>query len=75
LRKNLKGYGKEMFKVGLLMSDDPHFTRPSLDEGKDYWYVEEPKMSSAFAIHAKKSGETGIGNGNGNADEDHQLHP
>ena len=38
------------FKVGMVMIDDPFFTR-DLVEGTDYWWVELNKMSEAYLPH------------------------
>jgi len=38
------------FKVGMVMIDDPFFTR-DLVEGTDYWWVELSKMSEAYLPH------------------------
>ena len=46
------GPGKEedMFKVGLLKSEDPHFGRKNMEDDTDFWWVGVPKMPSAFDI-------------------------
>ena len=53
------GKKMDMFKLGLVRSVDPHFTRQVMTVEVDFWWVGVPKMSSAVAIDAKSKWAAG----------------
>ena len=48
------GVKEVMFKVALVTSKDPHFTRAEMEENVDYWWVGRSKFSSAHYIFEKE---------------------
>ena len=53
------GKKMDMFKLGLVRSVDPHFTRQVMTVEVDFWWVGVPKISSAVAIDAKSKQAAG----------------
>jgi len=53
-REAQMGVKEVMFKVALVTSKDPHFTRAEMEENVDYWWVGRSKFSSAHYIFEKE---------------------
>jgi hypothetical protein len=47
------------FKLGLVTSADPYFTRQQVEKGVRFWWAAGPKTASAVAIGAARKRQAG----------------